>query len=210
MTTRTAATPLLVLHGVRLLGHGSDAAVAARFRLEVDSTTEVLEDCEAFGWVRRSAASAGPPGWSLTDAGRARNEALLAEELDSRGVRPRVEQVHDEFVALNARALEVFTRWQLRAVPGDPLAANDHSDPGWDDRVLDDLGGLGRRLDPLGTTLTGLLPRCDGYAARYAAALARAEQGERSWVAGLGVDSCHRVWFELHEDLIATLGITRC
>jgi len=23
------------------------------------------------------------------------------------------------------------------------------------------------------------------------------------------VDSCHRVWFELHEDLIATLGIDR-
>jgi hypothetical protein len=21
------------------------------------------------------------------------------------------------------------------------------------------------------------------------------------------VDSCHRVWFELHEDLVATLGI---
>jgi hypothetical protein len=23
------------------------------------------------------------------------------------------------------------------------------------------------------------------------------------------VDSCHRVWFELHEDLVATLGIDR-
>jgi hypothetical protein len=26
---------------------------------------------------------------------------------------------------------------------------------------------------------------------------------------GTGVDSCHRVWFELHEDLVATLGIDR-
>ncbi|WP_245966848.1 hypothetical protein [Sphaerisporangium album] len=28
-------------------------------------------------------------------------------------------------------------------------------------------------------------------------------------LAGARVDSCHRVWFELHEDLIATLGLDR-
>jgi hypothetical protein len=208
VTTRAAATPLLVLHGVRLLGHGTDAAVAARMRLDAGTTTEVLEDCEAFGWVRRT-AFAGPPGWSLTEAGRARNEALLGEDVDARGVRERVERVHEDFVALNARALDAFTRWQVRAIPGDALAPNDHRDAQWDDRVLDDLGSLGRRLVPLATTLTGLLPRCEGYDSRYAAALARAEQGERAWVAGLGVDSCHRVWFELHEDLVATLGLVR-
>jgi hypothetical protein len=28
-------------------------------------------------------------------------------------------------------------------------------------------------------------------------------------VAGTGIDSCHVVWMELHEDLISTLGIQR-
>lgn len=204
----TTATPLLVLHGVRLLGHGSDAAVARRFGLDVGATTEVLEDCEAYGWVRRS-ASGGVPGWSLTDAGRARGEALLGEELERLGVRDRVAAVHEAFLPLNGRAQTAFTRWQLRPLPGDDLAANDHSDPAWDDRVLDELGSLGTALTSLGDRLAGLLPRCAGYSSRYAAALARAERGERSWVDGLGVDSCHRVWFELHEDLIATLGLAR-
>jgi hypothetical protein len=28
-------------------------------------------------------------------------------------------------------------------------------------------------------------------------------------VTGVGIDSCHTVWFELHEDLLATLNIER-
>lgn len=33
--------------------------------------------------------------------------------------------------------------------------------------------------------------------------------GERGWVDRTDVDSCHRVRFELHEDLVATLGLQR-
>jgi hypothetical protein len=28
-------------------------------------------------------------------------------------------------------------------------------------------------------------------------------------VTGVGIDSCHSVWMELHEDLLATLGMQR-
>ncbi len=205
---RPAATELLVLHGVRLLGHAPDAAVAARFGLDLASTTELLEDAEAFGQVSRSTFGAST-GWSLTDRGRARGEQLLAEELESLGVRDRVDAVHAAFQPLNARLLDACTRWQLKPLPGDPLAANDHTDHAWDDRVLDDLASVGRALEPLGDRLAGALPRCAGYHARYAAALAKAERGERSWVDGIGIDSCHRVWMQLHEDLIATLGLAR-
>lgn len=202
------ATQLLVLHGVRLLGHGSDAEVARRFSLDLDEATELLEDAEAFGWVRRSAFG-GRSGWSLTDAGRARGEALLAEELDGLGLRDRVCAVLEDFLPLNARLLDACTRWQLRPLPGDPLAANDHTDHAWDDRVLESLASVGRALGPIGDRLAGLLPRCTGYPERYAAALTRAERGEPSWVDGVGIDSLHRVWIELHEDLIATLGVPR-
>lgn len=202
------ATTLLVLHGVRLLGHAPDAAVARRFSLDLDTTAELLEDAEAFGWVRRSSFGSSS-GWSLTDAGRARGESLLAEELDGLELRDRVSAVLEDFLPLNARLLDACTRWQLRPLPGDPLAANDHTDHAWDDRVLDSLASVGRALGPLGDRLAGLLPRCVGYPERYAAALTRAERGERSWVDGVGVDSLHRVWIELHEDLIATLGIRR-
>ena len=33
--------------------------------------------------------------------------------------------------------------------------------------------------------------------------------GEPAWVTRPRVDSCHTVWMELHEDLLATLGIDR-
>ena len=89
------------------------------------------------------------------------------------------------------------------------MAANDHTDHRWDDRVIDELGSLGRRLAPMCAELAGRLQRFDGYAERYAAAISRVERGEQGWVDGVGVDSCHRVWFELHEDLLATLGIRR-
>jgi hypothetical protein len=35
------------------------------------------------------------------------------------------------------------------------------------------------------------------------------DRGERSWVAQPKIDSCHTVWMELHEDLLATLGLER-
>ena len=37
----------------------------------------------------------------------------------------------------------------------------------------------------------------------------RAVNGEPAWVTRPRVDSCHTVWMELHEDLLATLGIDR-
>jgi hypothetical protein len=51
--------------------------------------------------------------------------------------------------------------------------------------------------------------RFEGYADRFAAALVRVNRGERRWVDAVGADSYHRVWFELHEDLHANLGVQR-
>ena len=104
------------------------------------------------------------------------------------------------------RFLAAVTRWQLRPMPGDPLAANDHSDPRWDDRVITSLAELGTALGPLCEGLSAALARFGGYAARYTAAASRVQRGEVSWIDGLGIDSCHVVWIQLHEDLLATLG----
>ncbi|MBB2747057.1 UNVERIFIED_ORG: hypothetical protein FHR35_006936 [Microbispora rosea subsp. rosea] len=54
-----------------------------------------------------------------------------------------------------------------------------------------------------------MLTRFRGYDTRFAAVLARARAGDNAWVDRTDVDSCHRVWFRLHEDLIATLGLDR-
>ncbi|HQY34741.1 transcriptional regulator [Actinotalea sp.] len=204
-----ASSPeLLVLHALRLRGMADDGAVARRFGIAPAVAGELLLDAQARGWVRR-VGFVELSGWALSDAGRAELGGLLAAELAATGERAVVEATHADFGALNTRLLTAATRWQIRPLPGDPLAVNDHTDARWDDRVLDELGSLLRAVVPLTERLTAVLPRCDGYPERLALALTRAERGERSWVDRPGSDSFHGVWFELHEDLLATLGIER-
>ena len=208
MGAHTSDVELLVLHAVRLRGMATAAAAAARFGLDRHEVGELLEDFAAYGWVRHD-EFAGTGGWSLTAAGRAQDERRLRAELELTGATAVVQAVHAAFVPLNARFQGVVTRWQIRPLPGDPLAANDHTDVRWDDRVVEQLGAIGRRVTALDAELSSVLGRFDGYARRYAHAAAAARRGERRWVDGLEVDSCHRVWFELHEDLLATLGLER-
>jgi hypothetical protein len=198
----------LSLHAVRLLGFADTGVVARRFGQDPEGVLEHLLDFEASGWVTRS-EFAGTGGWSLTEAGRAEDERRLAAELDAAGARPVVLEVHAQFVPLNARFLDAATRWQVHPAPGQPMAANDHTDLRWDDRVLHDLASVGGALAPLDAELAGRLARLDGYAGRYRDACLRASRGERRWVDGLGIDSCHTVWMQLHEDLLATLGLER-
>ncbi|MCK2217059.1 transcriptional regulator [Actinomadura sp. ATCC 31491] len=206
--TRASEPGLLALHGVRVLGFADTPAVARRYGLDPAGTEELLRDAEAYGWTSYT-AFAGTAGWSLTEAGRAENERLLAAELAGTGRAGEVEEVYRAFLPLNALLLRACTDWQLRPDAGDRLAPNDHRDPAWDARVLDELAEVSRALVPLAGRLGDVLTRLRGYDARFDAALARARAGDGAYVDRTDVDSCHRVWFELHEDLIATLGIDR-
>lgn len=206
--TGESAPDLLALHAVRIVGFGDTATVARRFALDPADTEELLRDAEAYGWVQH-AAFADLGGWSLTERGRAQDERLLAAELARVGGEAEVREVHRDFLPLNARLQRACTDWQLRPTPDDRLATNDHTDADWDARVLDELAAIEQGLTPLADRLGRLLARFEGYDARFAAARRRADAGETGWVDRTDVDSCHRVWFELHEDLIATLGIDR-
>ncbi|MFG6191750.1 transcriptional regulator [Nonomuraea sp. JJY05] len=206
--TRDSSPGLLTLHAVRITGFADTPVIAHRYGLDVAGTEETLYDAEARGWVQY-AAFAGTGGWSLTESGRAENERQLAAELAQAGGADEVRDVYREFLPLNALLQRACTDWQLRPAGGDRLAANDHSDFAWDARILYELAGIDRALMPLADRLGGVLTRFRGYDTRFTAALARARAGEGAWVDHTDVDSCHRVWFELHEDLIATLGIDR-
>lgn len=184
------------------------AAVARRFALDPALVEELLLDFQAFGRVER-VGFADLTGWSLTAAGRHEDERLLATELDETGTRADVTQAYEAFRTLNGRLLTLITKWQLRPTLRDELAANDHSDWAWDEDVLKGLARVGRLLEPQGAQLAKALARFDGYPARFTAALDRVDQGDRRWVDQTKIDSCHTVWFELHEDLLATLGIDR-
>jgi len=208
VVTYKSAPELLVLHGLRIKGMADEAALAARFALNPDLVRELLLDSEAFGWASR-VAFADLRDWALTERGRIENERRLAAELDQAGMRAEVEAAHVAFVTLNSSFLATVTDWQIRPLPADPLATNDHTDDRWDERVVDSLHDLGQGLRPVCAQLAAAVQRFGGYAERYAAALQRVDHGERSWIAQPSIDSCHTVWMELHEDLLASLGLER-
>lgn len=182
-----------MLHGVRLRGMAGGDALALRTGVPVADVEELLLDFEAYGWVSRSQL-AGIEGWSLTDAGRAHGEMLLAEELRAVHGQAVAQRAHHGFLALNAQFLEAITAWQLGS----------HSDT-----LLDDLAAITRSVHPLLDLLAPSVPWFEGYGERLRLALGMALVGRAEWVDGLEVDSLHRVWFELHEDLLATLGARR-
>lgn len=206
--TPTSPAELLVLHAVRVLGFAETAAVAQRFDLDVATTDEHLLDAQANGWVAHTAFG-GTAGWSLTDRGRRENESQLAAELARTDHARQVRDDYNRFLPLNGLVLRACTDWQLRPAPGNRLAPNDHTDPTWDDDVLRALHGVDQDLAPLIERLTAVLTRFHGYDTRFSAALTRARAGHTAWVDHTDIDSCHRVWFELHEDLVATLGMDR-
>ena len=65
------------------------------------------------------------------------------------------------------------------------------------------------QVQPIVAELAAVLARFASYGPRFATALERVEAGELDWFTKPTIDSFHTVWFELHENLLATLGIER-
>lgn len=198
----------LALHGARVLGFATASHIARRYGLNAGAVGESLLDFQARGWVR-DLSFAGSSGWSLTDAGRIEDERRLAAELDTAGVRDAVTAAHAAFVPLNRRFGTACTNWQVRPTRADPMALNDHADWRWEERVLRTLASIDGSFRHLCDQLAGCLARFGGYADRYSSALGQVEAGQLAWVDAPDRDSCHLLWIQFHEDLLATLGIPR-
>ncbi|WP_415975608.1 hypothetical protein [Rhodococcus sp. 077-4] len=206
--TAVSSPELVVLHAVRILGFADTAVIARRYGVDTRLAGEILLDAQASGWIQRT-GFADLSGWSLTELGRTVDERQLREEREATGRTDSVWTVYREFLPLNKRLLRACTDWQLRPSDTNRLTVNDHSDQGWDQRILDELASIGVALSPLVHQLSSALARFAGYDTRFGAASELARAGEHSWVDGIDIDSCHKVWFELHEDLLATLGLDR-
>ena len=193
--THQSELALLVLHGTRILGFADTDRVAGRFGLDEHDVSEELLDHQARGWVTRSSFG-GVGGWGLTEAGRVHDEHLLTKELDAAGARAQVEAAHADFLPLNDDVTRVCTAVQL--VDGDDEVGS----------ALDDLARAADGLATIERSVVDRLYRFAGYHQRFTHAVAQG-RADRAWITGVDRDSAHRVWFELHEDLIATLGLSR-
>jgi hypothetical protein len=196
----------LVMHGLRLKGFAEAPAVADTVSVPEVDTKTVLDQLVAdeLATYRDGRLS----GFTLTPAGRAEHARLLSQELDAHRVRDAVKAAYARFLGLNTGLLEVCTAWQLRDIDGQSTL-NDHADADYDAGVVELLADLHSRVHPICLELATSLARYGVYGPRLVAALERVRTGEVDWFTKPMIASYHTVWFELHEDLLATLGIER-
>lgn len=193
---------LRILHTLRCIGASSPTRLADLTGLPVPDVESHLIDLGVKGLVARSG-----DGWSVTAEGRRIDNEAVAEELDETGCRAAVEAAYGRFERLNPLALEACTAWQLREIDG-VRRVNDHLDRRYDTQVLRKLGNVERLGQELCNDLSAILDRFDGYGDRLAEAANRALAGEWEYVSEHW-DSFHTVWFQLHEDLLVTIGKPR-
>ncbi|NKQ54488.1 transcriptional regulator [Amycolatopsis sp. K13G38] len=189
-------TDLLVLHALRCIGFSSLAAVAAASGLDESTVESQLIDLAVAGLVTRVPGEFG--GWGLTEAGRDADAERIAAELKGSGAWNVVAEAYSEFLELNPELLDLCTAWQTR----------DPADSARGARILEMFAEFDKRADEVCARLSGVLTRFARYRDRLAGALERAVSGEVSYLTD-HTASYHTVWFQLHEDLLVTLGIPR-
>jgi hypothetical protein len=193
---------LLVLHGLRLKHVAEPANVVSIFGVDEADGAAELKDAAAEGLVQRREGQLA--GWQLTPAGRAEHDRLVAAELDASGNRSSIQEAYDRFRDVNPELLTVCTAWQLR-----DGVLNDHGDEEYDHEVIEGLGQVHESARPIVADLAAALERFGCYPVRLGGAFDHVLAGETAWFTRPMLDSYHTIWFELHEDLLSTLGLER-
>jgi len=197
---------LLTLHALRLKGLAELEVLASVWPRDPEELRAELDTAVASGDVIRRDGRMS--GWALSAAGRERGERLLAEERGAIGAGPAIVSAYEEFLGLNQPFLDLCTDWQLRPGEAGPVL-NDHTEAAYDGQVIDRLGDAHRELSGVLSRLAVALDRFDRYPPAFDAAWGRVREGDTDWFCRPMLASYHTVWFELHEDLLATLGRTR-
>lgn len=187
-------TELAVLQAVRLKGRVSPAELNKTLNQDVTETV---------GRLARAGLLIEATTLRISPSGRARLAELLAAEregLDSAAMTT----AYDEFRSINADFKSLVTDWQLK-----DAAPNPHDDAGYDAAVLARLDDVHSRVMPVIDAAATQLPRLGTYAAKLRTALDKVKAGDIAWLTRPLIDSYHTVWFELHEELILAVGLTR-
>ena len=135
-----------------------------------------------------------PEAFALAAGGHSELRALLAREALDHATLARA---YEAFMVVDVRVKAAIADWQLASTDMVRLVRG---------TALCDVGvEAGAAAD----RLAALVPRYVPYARRLAAALAALRAGDGRYAASPWVDSLHQVWFELHQDLLLTLGRER-
>jgi hypothetical protein len=193
-------TELTVLQAIRLKGRASPADLAATLGEDLEEIIRTVERLAAAGLLVEDTSL------RISPRGRARLHALLAEERN--GADPAaLTAAYLDFRSVNADFKALVTDWQLKGgAGGEP---NTHQDADYDGAVLARLERVHEQVVPIIAAAATQLPRLSTYSAKLRTALDKVKAGETAWLTRPLIDSYHTVWFELHEELILAVGLTR-
>jgi hypothetical protein len=187
-----------VLQLVRLKGRVAPTVAGESLGLAEPEVRALLEQLRALGAVTET-----NDNFRISPEGRQQLAARTADERQGIAQAP-LAHAYELFHPLNSEFKVLVTTWQLKGG-----APNDHSDMGYDADIIGQLTDLDSRFTPLLAQMVSLAPRLAPYPRRLTHALQRLLAGDHSAFARPIADSYHTVWFELHEDLIGMLGLSR-
>lgn len=183
---------------LRLKGRVTPEVLAASLGVATADATSLLQTLLTSG-----AAAEAKGAYRLSPAGREQLQQAISAERTTVD-QTALHQQYEAFHPINVRFKAITTDWQIRHG-----APNDHSDATYDGQVLAALAALDAQFAPLLAQMVVTAPRLRQYPVRLAHALRQLQGGDATWFARPIMDSYHTVWFELHEDLIGLLGLSR-
>lgn len=198
---------LVIAQALFLKGVADAATVAGMTGFSADVVDAELASMQDGDLVE--ARNGRASGFALTPEGTFIRKSMLADEIADTVRRQGVESAYQDFLGFNHDLLTVCTAWQLRPDAEGTPEVNDHSDTDYDAAVIADLMGVHKRVSGVLSRLTAALSRFEHHAVRLQNALDRLRAGDHDYFTKPLFPSYHTCWFELHEDLLATLGTER-
>ena len=186
----------LVMHGLAIKKHASPEDVAGILGLDGEDVRETLAKLVT---AKRAVEVKGR--YMLAPAARMLLDADYSRYYEAERANPAFQAGYTGFERLNVVLKQLITDWQTVPVRGERVP-NDHSDKDYDSKIIDRLGDLHERVEPVVNQLASALPRMAIYGEKLGAALEKAEAGAVAWVSDAKIESYHTIWFELHEDLL--------
>ncbi|MFM2277873.1 MAG: hypothetical protein RLZZ444_104 [Pseudomonadota bacterium] len=193
----------LALHGLAIKKHGDAAEVAAITGLDVSHVQVFLDEAVAGSRAVKAGAK-----YMLTPLAQVALKSSYSREFAAERANEALSRAYDDFEKINEQLKQLITDWQTMDIGGAKVA-NDHSNKDHDAKIIDRLGNLHERAEPMLDRLAAGLGRLAVYKGLLQQALEKAEDGDITWVSDARTMSYHTVWFELHEDLIRVLGRQR-
>ena len=203
MTTDHLTDLHAVMHGVAIKKHGSAEAIAGIIDKPVELVKSVLARAVAGDRVIDTDGK-----YMLSPAGHMIVSSEYSRFCRTLRANSAFVQAYEQFEIINSELKQLITDWQTMEVGGKRVS-NDHSDKDYDADIIDRLGDLHERFEPVLDRMIAGLARMKVYKQKLEAALEKAEDGDIDWVSAADVESYHTVWFEMHEDLLRILGHTR-